>query len=179
MLAIRIRRFVLLAAALALAPALNTIAHADPVFSTKPTAVCVSAATTASPSLSGSAVLECVGNASQACINTPGGDSTMGMMDCLQQELDYWDKKLNAAYAKRLAIAKKYDAQLVSPPNATENIEDSLRKMQRAWISFRDASCIYEQSQWMGGTGAGPAGTSCYMEETARQALKLEGWWSQ
>jgi uncharacterized protein YecT (DUF1311 family) len=179
MLAIRMRRFVLLAAALALAPALNTIAHADPVFSTKATAVCVAAATTDSPSLSGFAVLECVGDASQACMNTPGGDSTMGMMDCLQQELGYWDKKLNAAYAKRLAIAKKHDAQMASPSNATESIEDSLRKMQRAWISFRDASCIYEQSQWMDGTGAGPAGTACRMEETARQALKLEGWWSQ
>lgn len=174
-------RYFLLTATLALLSGFSSIAHADPepVFSAKLTEDCVSAATAASASLSDPAVMECIGQASQACMNTPGGDNTFGMMKCLQQELEYWDKKLNAAYANRIAIAKENDAELVKAQSGTKNIENSLRKMQRAWIAFRDASCIYEQSQWMGGTGAGPAGLACHMQETARQTLKLEGWWSQ
>jgi len=70
-------------------------------------------------------------------------------------------------------------ANLKVSRSAAVSVEESLRTMQRAWISFRDASCLYEQAQWMGGTGGGPATQACHMHETARQALKLEGWWAQ
>jgi uncharacterized protein YecT (DUF1311 family) len=46
--------------------------------------------------------------------------------------------------------------------------------MQRAWIGYRDAACAYEESQWGGGTGGGPASVDCAMRLTARQALALE-----
>lgn len=173
------RCVLLLAAALASAPLLVCAAQADPVFSPEPTAACVAAAAAATPSLSGSAVLDCVGKASQACMGTPGGDTTIGMIDCLQDELRYWDKRLNEAYGKRLAAARKEDAEMTGAGKATPSVENSLRNMQRAWISFRDAACLYEQSQWMGGSGGGPATAACQMQETARQALRLEGWWSQ
>lgn len=176
---LRIRPLLLCMGVLASAPLLSPIAHSDPSFSPEPTSACVAAAVAASPSLSGSAVLDCVGRAAQACMNTPGGDTTIGMLDCLQSELAYWDKRLNAAYAKRVAAAKKDDAEMKSARTAASSIEESLRKMQRAWISFRDAACLYEQSLWMGGTGGGPATAACHMQETARQTLRLEGWWSQ
>ena len=112
-------------------------------------------------------------------MNTRGGDSTIGMMTCLEGELKYWDARLNSAYAKRIATAKQQDAELMSLRSAAASLEKSLRTMQKSWISFRDASCLYEQAQWMGGTGGGPATLACHMHETARQALKLEGWWAQ
>ncbi|PZF78056.1 DUF1311 domain-containing protein [Aestuariivirga litoralis] len=154
-------------------------AHSDPLFSPELTSACVSAAVSASPGLSGSAVLDCIGKASQACMTSPGGDTTIGMVDCLQGELAYWDKRLNAAYAKRLAVARKDDAEMKSARTAKVSVEESLRNMQRAWIAFRDAACLYEQVQWMGGSGGGPATAACRLQETARQALRLEGWWSQ
>jgi len=112
-------------------------------------------------------------------MNAPGGDTTIGMIECLQDELSYWDKRLNAAYAQRVSAAKQEDAEMNKIRSLASTLEDSLRKMQRAWISYRDATCLYEQAQWQGGTGGGPATAACHMHETARQTLRLEGWWSQ
>lgn len=159
--------------------AMGASALAEPVFAPDATDTCVSEAYTTSPALSGHAVLDCVGRAAAACMMTPGGDTTIGMIECLDGELGYWYGRLNAAYAERVAIAKEQDAEMRALGSAAASIEESLRTMQRAWIGFRDASCLYEQAQWMGGTGGGPGTMACHMHETARQALKLEGWWGQ
>lgn len=153
--------------------------QAEPVFAPDATEACVSEAYATSPGLSGHAVLDCVGRAAAACMMTPGGDTTIGMMECLDGERDYWDARLNTAYAERMSIAKEQDAEMRELGSAAASIEERLLAMQRAWILFRDASCLYEQAQWMGGTGGGPATAACHMHETARQALKLEGWWGQ
>lgn len=152
---------------------------ADPVFSAKATESCAAAAAAASPALSDHAVLDCVGRAAQACMMTPGGDTTYGMMECLDGERRYWDDRLNTAFAARVATAQQQDKELRDLGSAAATIEQSLRDMQRAWIAFHDKACLYEQSLWMGGTGGGPATMACHMHETARQALKLEGWWGE
>ena len=166
---------VILGVAVALAAPLK----AEPVFSPEATATCVGAAYAISPGLSYHGVLDCVGRAAQACMMTPGGDTTIGMLECLDAERGYWDARLNAAYAERVGTAKQQDKELRDLGSAAASIGDSLRAMQRAWMAFRDAGCLYEQAQWMGGTGGGPATMACHMHETARQALKLEGWWQQ
>jgi uncharacterized protein YecT (DUF1311 family) len=154
-------------------------AWAEPAFSPAATETCVSEAYAASPGFTGHGVLDCVGRAAGACMMTPGGDTTVGMMACLDGELGYWDSRLNAAYAERIAVAQAQDAEMRALGSAAASIEESLRAMQGAWMSFRDAACLYEQAQWMGGTGGGPATLACHMHETARHALKLEGWWAQ
>ena len=159
--------------------ALGATAQADPLFVPEATKTCVAEAESATRARSGYAVLDCVGRAAQVCMTTPGGDTTIGMIACLQGELSFWDGRLNAAYAKRMAAAKSEDAEMTRIRATTASLADALRGMQRAWISFRDAACRYEQAQWLGGTGGGPATMACHMHETARQALKLEGWWAQ
>ncbi|KGE04397.1 hypothetical protein HRUBRA_01083 [Pseudohaliea rubra DSM 19751] len=103
----------------------------------------------------------------------------MGMIDCLQGEERYWQKRLTAAYAERLQAARKQDEEMTRLGSAAASSEDRLVAMQAAWESYRHAACLYEQAQWMGGTGGGPATMACHMHESARQALKLEGWWAQ
>ena len=165
--------------AMALMLGLGGAAEADPVFEPGATEACVATAVAASPSLSGTGVLDCVGKSAQACMATNGGDTTVGMVFCLEGEWKLWDRRLNEAYAKRMQEAKKTDAEMQSIKATVQSMEAALRQMQRAWIAFRDAACLYEASKWQGGTGAGPAATACLMQETARQALILEGWWSQ
>lgn len=164
-----------LVGSLMMAPSLQ----ADPVFTPDATDTCVKEAYATSPGLSGHAVLDCVGRAAAVCMMTPGGDTTIGMMECLEGERGYWDARLGAAYADGMSIAREQDTEMRELGSAAASIAERLRDLQQAWIAFRNASCLYEQAQWMGGTGGGPATMACHMHETARQALKLEGWWGQ
>jgi uncharacterized protein YecT (DUF1311 family) len=167
------------AAALLALPAPGRAQLPPAPFDAAPTAGCVARAAAAAPARSGHAVLDCAGRAAQACIARPGQDNTLGMLACLDAERRYWDDRLNAAYARRLAGAREQDAAVASSRATVAEVEATLRAMQRAWISYRDAACRHEQAQWQGGSGGGPATMACQLHETARQALRLEGWWSQ
>lgn len=112
----------------------------------------------------------CIGLSADRCMMQPGGDSTYGMGFCLDGELQYWDNGLNEAYRQLRSVRQMSDADL---PDNLAIQADTLRDMQRAWITYRDARCAHEASLWQGGTGASPAFLSCMMQVTAEQALYL------
>lgn len=116
----------------------------------------------------------CIGTSSGICMNSPEGGSTAGMGVCLDRELTFWDARLNANYKAQMALAKASDEETrqYNPDAASQ--ATALRDMQRAWITYRDAACDYERSQWGGGTGGGPATLACLMELTGLQALRLQ-----
>jgi uncharacterized protein YecT (DUF1311 family) len=116
----------------------------------------------------------CVGLSAGACMDTPDGSSTVGMGFCLGGERDFWDARLNAAYGTLMASEKAVEAEYQALGSAAPSPAAALLAMQRAWIGYRDAACAYEESQWGGGTGGGPASVDCAMRLTARQALALE-----
>jgi uncharacterized protein YecT (DUF1311 family) len=121
----------------------------------------------------------CIGLAANACMEEPGGYSTVGMGYCLTQELDHWDGLLNAAYAEVMASAREADAELAELGSAAEKQEPALREMQRRWIAYRDAACVYERTLWGGGTGGSTGAAQCLLDLTARQALWLRGYQRQ
>jgi uncharacterized protein YecT (DUF1311 family) len=82
--------------------------------------------------------------------------------DCYGQEAAAWDKRLNVAYGKASSGMEK---------DALEN----LRKVQRAWIAWRDATCKQPYLVFQG-TMAGPRESWCMLDLTARQAIWMEGW---
>ena len=55
---------------------------------------------------------------------------TMQMIECLEKQRVYWDKKLNEAYKELLGTAQPEQ-------------KAALRKAQRAWLTFRDRNCLY------------------------------------
>lgn len=117
----------------------------------------------------------CIGVSANACMeDTEGGFSTAGMVSCLSLELDYWDRRLNAAYRDLMRREKADDAEFGAGQNGVPSKAKALRAMQRAWIPYRDASCAYARAQWGGGTGGGPAELSCLLQMTGEQALRLE-----
>jgi uncharacterized protein YecT (DUF1311 family) len=148
-------------------------------FSTGATTDCVQRVTNQSPSFSDHSVLNCIGLSAFSCSMTPGGDTTVGMIKCFKQELDYWEARLAAAYTKRREAVQKNDEEMAKLNATVDSVIETLTAMQTAWYTYRDASCRYEQSLWFGGTGGGPATMACYMHLTAQQSLRLEGWWEQ
>lgn len=119
----------------------------------------------------GSDYTQCIGLSAIKCMqDSPGGMSTYGEGGCLDGELQYWDRFLNANYKMRMAASKRND---VANEGFGPSQADALKQMQRAWILYRDAKCDFERSQWGGGTGGGPAALNCLMYTTAHQAVFL------
>lgn len=118
---------------------------------------------------------DCIGVSAGNCMQQPGGESTYGVGFCLDSELQYWDAMLNGAYQDWLTLMQLSDADL--PDNLAVQA-DTLRDMQRAWITYRDARCGHEASLWQGGTWASPTFLSCMMHLTAEQALYLSALYS-
>jgi uncharacterized protein YecT (DUF1311 family) len=104
----------------------------------------------------------CIGVWSTACIQKAGNMSNAVLIDCYEQETAVWDKWLNVAYGKASSRMEK---------DAFEN----LRKVQLAWIAWRDASCKQPYLVFQG-TMAGPMEAWCKLDITARQAIWMEGW---
>lgn len=120
----------------------------------------------------------CLGVSAQQCMGAgSGGSTTIGMMDCLDQEREYWDARLNAAYKAVRAKARASDAELDNWGSSAPRTAPALKQMQRAWITYRDTTCEFERAQWGGGSGGGPAVLSCLMRLTGEQALYLEDAW--
>lgn len=114
---------------------------------------------------------DCIGKASDACMQAPEGSSTVGMNQCLTAEKDDWDRLLNDNYSKLVEISKTADAALGDA--AAPKSLPLLQNMQRDWIAYRDSSCLYAASAFTGGSAAGPAAGQCLLELTAEQALRL------
>ena len=115
----------------------------------------------------------CIGTASTACMARPEGQTTVGMVDCLAAEAAQWDQLLNQAYGKALKQAEASDAEMKQLGSAAEPAAPELKKAQRDWIGFRDASCRFQALRFQGGTAGGPAAATCLMQLTAEQALRL------
>lgn len=104
----------------------------------------------------------CVGIVSQPCLDKPENQSTHGMAGCVRREERIWDSLLNDWYTMaREALSKP--------------VRGELRKVQRAWITWRDAKCGFERDRFEGGTMGIPIAANCMMETTARRALELRG----
>lgn len=115
----------------------------------------------------------CIGSAADLCMEqNEGGYSTYGMSYCISLEAEWWDEALNFEYSRVLSEAAFLDGELSED---LPSVAEALREMQRAWITYRDASCAFEAAQWGGGTGAGPAYNGCVMRLTAAQAITLGG----
>jgi uncharacterized protein YecT (DUF1311 family) len=86
-------------------------------------------------------------------------ESTATIVECLTQLHDKWDARLNAAYQTAMG---QLDGDRA----------DELRDVQRAWIAYRDANCLFYR---MGeGTIAAIEGNACMFGLTRDRALELE-----
>lgn len=114
----------------------------------------------------------CIGITVSACVARPGGDTTVGMVDCIGAETAAWDAILNEEYASTMEDFRDRDASGdVAAPDMTR--VGTLREAQRAWIAFRDAECRAQYAIWGGGTLRQVVGANCVLTETAERAVEL------
>jgi uncharacterized protein YecT (DUF1311 family) len=107
--------------------------------------------------------LNCVGRVSDPCLQSDGGQSTRGMVDCTDKETKVWDQMLNEEYGRLLGILNAKAA-------------DEVRKAQRRWISSRDADCKVPYEIFEGGTMAQPVAANCMLTQTADRAVQVRAW---
>lgn len=116
--------------------------------------------------------MDCVGLTVRECTERPGGDTTVGMVDCITTETDAWDAILNDEYKATMEQLRDADATGdIAAPDLTRVA--TLREAQRAWIAFRDAECRAQYALWGGGTLRQVVGANCVMSETAERAIEL------
>jgi len=113
----------------------------------------------------------CIGVVQKPCLDTPDGQSTLGMKDCSNRETAVWDERLNKAYKALLDQLGDIDAER---NGKKVKGADLIRDAERAWLSFRDKQCDVTGLPMEGGTGAGVLVDDCYLEQTAEHALWLE-----
>jgi uncharacterized protein YecT (DUF1311 family) len=110
----------------------------------------------------GHASESCIGVLAAACVQKAGNASNGALIECYSKEAAVWDDRLNSAYRAALR-------------NMEKDAADNLRKTQRAWIQWRDATCRQPYLTFKGSM-AGPMEAWCAMNSTARQAIWMEGW---
>lgn len=120
--------------------------------------------------------VDCIGLTAERCMQSTLDQSTLGMSECLNAELEWWDARLNRAYQLLRDREAQEDADMAADGVNAPIQAEALRDMQRAWITYRDAACDFARSQWGGGTGGGPATLSCLLRQTALQAIHLQSY---
>ncbi len=89
------------------------------------------------------------------------GDSTLSIVQCLQERTSVWDNRLNQAW---VAV----NASLASEPQRVA----ALKAAEQAWLKFRDANCAFQYSQ--GGTIRQIATAGCMRDMTQDRAIELQ-----
>lgn len=105
----------------------------------------------------------CIDYVTELCsFESDDGRSQLGLIDCANREVSVWEDRLNTTYAALMA-------------KAAPKTRDGYRKMQRAWIAYRDARCAAEASAETVNTDRqSNIMVSCALDATARQALILD-----
>jgi uncharacterized protein YecT (DUF1311 family) len=107
-------------------------------------------------------------NVCDKAINTPD------LNECLHQEHQRIDKKLNSAYQAALNRVSGIDDDQQRKVTKQELVE-----AQRLWVQFRDKDCGAIYDLWRGGTIRGAMYWGCMIARTEARTKELEAFASQ
>lgn len=105
----------------------------------------------------------CVGDAARACQALPGGDTTLGITECLMAETRLWEEVMQAEYARQAEELAALPGELPAQLAAT----------QAAWRSYRDAECGLRYAYWIDGSIRTIVAGDCHLRKTAARAQEL------
>lgn len=105
----------------------------------------------------------CVGDAARACQALPGGDTTLGITECLMAETRVWEEVMLAEYERQAGELAALPGELSAQLAAT----------QTAWRSYRDAECGLRYALWIDGSIRTIVAADCHLRKTAARAQEL------
>jgi uncharacterized protein YecT (DUF1311 family) len=101
--------------------------------------------------------------------------STMEMHECIGVKLAVADKELNTFYrAIRAQLAKTAKGRDVDAKKSALEIDARLVASQRAWVAFRDADCLLQGVDMLGGSGEGLVIHGCTLTKTRERVKQLK-----
>lgn len=103
-------------------------------------------------------------------VDCENAQTQMEMTFCADQDWQTADADLNAAYAAAQKAMRAIDAGL---PKAEQGAEANLRAGQRAWVTFRDATCAAEGYAMHGGSAEPMLIYSCRARLTEQRGADL------
>lgn len=145
--------------AVALAALPGTTGAQEPLIGPAPVRACLEAAR---PHDRGAPA--CAGAAARACQQRPGGDTTLGITDCLMAETAIWDDLMQAELARQTAILRAAGG---------DGLVAQLTASQHAWAAYRDAQCGLVYGIWRDGSIRTIMAGECQLSITARRAVEL------
>lgn len=108
------------------------------------------------------------------CLESPDGQSTVGMNGCGLEANEAADTVLNELYQQMI---KGLNADINSNDQDTvdnaKEVKGRLVAAQRAWITFRDTNCYLVGAQMLGGTGEGTLTIGCIAQTTIDRVKEL------
>jgi uncharacterized protein YecT (DUF1311 family) len=105
----------------------------------------------------------CVGAAATACQALPGGETTLGITECLMAETAVWADLMQESYARQAEALGKEE----------RNLEAQMAVAQKAWSAYREAECGLRYSYWIEGSIRTIIAAACHLEKTAARAQEL------
>jgi uncharacterized protein YecT (DUF1311 family) len=108
--------------------------------------------------------------------NCADPQSNLEMKMCASENLTKADAELNQAFERALEAAKgQYESVRRDPGfESMPNMPDELRKVERAWMAFRDANCDYQNLVYYGGSMASLAVIGCRLDMTKARTKELK-----
>ena len=91
---------------------------------------------------------------------------------CAHADWEAADADLNAAYRDAMALLRDWDANL---PADEQGGAEALKTAQRAWITFRDATCAAEGYAMKGGSAEPLLIYGCMRQLTMERTAHLTG----
>lgn len=106
-----------------------------------------------------SALQQCIGVMTRACVEEEGGSNSMTDVLCRSQESMAWGVLINTR-TESIAAADPVDGELLVAAN-------------NKWTDWRDAECDYRAYEFGGGSGEQYDRVACYLELTSTRAIDL------
>jgi uncharacterized protein YecT (DUF1311 family) len=106
----------------------------------------------------------CVGDAAEHCQARPGGDTTLGIAECLMAETGVWGEVMQVALERKMQEFSQQDPSL----------SQALAETQAAWAAYRDAECGLQYRLWMDGSIRTIIAGHCHLQKTVARALELD-----